>query len=306
MEIIGHQHVLDFLKKSAEIDKISHAFLFFGPEKIGKKTVAIEFIKFLNCREKDIKKRPCQSCFFCKEIEKKSHPDFILIEPEKKEIQIGQIKKLSWGLSLHAYSAPFKAAIIDEAHLMNEEAQNSLLKTLEEPKGKTVIILVTAFPELLFPTIVSRTKRIKFSFVAKSEIEKYLKKQGISEGESKKLFSVSSGKPGEIIDFLSNSIKLKERNQKINELKELFNSPLSLRFKYADELVKNPENINETLSIWLRYFRNYLHLILGQPSEAVSYKKIKKIINLIQDINFLISKTEINSKLALEMILIEL
>jgi len=304
--LIGHHHIYQFLKKSNEAGKVSHAYLFFGPERVGKKTVALEFIKLLNCQEKNVYKKPCQSCQFCKDIQKESHPDLIVIEPVKKEIQISQIRNLSWKLSLRSYSASFKTAIIDEAHLMNREAQSALLKTLEEPRGQTAIILITAFPELLLSTIVSRTERIRFSPVAKEEIEGYLKQRGVSKEKSDKLLSISLGRLGEIIDFLDNPQKLEERDQKIKELENLISSPLSYRFQYAKKKAENPQALKEIFDVWLRYFRDKLFFTLDGSSEKYSLKKLKKVINLIQDINFLISKTEVNRRLALEILLLEL
>lgn len=305
MYIIGHNRIWQFLKKSIEAGKTSHAYLFSGPDKVGKKTVALEFIKLLNCQEGSFQKRPCQSCRFCSEIERGSFPDLALIEPEKKEIQISQIRNLSWKLSLQPHSAPYKSAIINEAHLMNKEAQNALLKTLEEPKGQAVLILITAFPELLLPTIISRTERIRFSPVAKEEIENYFKQRKVSKEEAEKLLSISLGRPGEVIDFLDNPSKLEERERRIKELGKLINSPLSFRFQYAKKESEDIKVLMETLNIWLRYFREGLVSKPDQVLEKYSSQKLRKIINLIQDISFLISKTEVNRKLALETLLLE-
>ena len=156
--LIGHQKQRNFLEKTAKSDKLAHAYLFCGQEKLGKKTIAVEFAKWL----------------FKEDVIKRQHPDFIFIEPEKKEIQISQIRECIWRLSLKPSVAPFKIAIIDEAHCLNQEAQNSLLKTLEEPRGKTLIFLVTEYPERLFPTIISRCQILKFYSVPKEEIERYL------------------------------------------------------------------------------------------------------------------------------------
>lgn len=305
-EIIGHQRIRQFLKKSAETGKNSHAYLFFGPDRIGKKKIALEFLKLLNCQDKNVKNRPCQSCRFCKGIDNKSSADLAFIEPEKKEISISQIRNLSWKLSLQSHSAPFKSALIDDAHLMNLEAQSALLKTLEEPKGKAVIILVTAFPELLFPTIISRTERVRFSPVPQEEVDNYLKKKEIFGDKAEELVSVSSGKPGEIMDFLNHPQKLKERIRMTEDLKKLIDSPLSSRFQYAKEESQDSKVLIEILDVWLKYFREILLSFSKQRSGRYSLLKIKKIINLIQDIKFLLSRTEINPKSALEMILLEL
>lgn len=303
---IGHQKAWRFLSKTIETGKISHAYLFSGSDKVGKKKVALEFIKLLNCQEEKAEKRPCQSCRSCREIEKKSFADLMFIEPEKKEISISQIRNLSWKLALQSHSALFKSVIIDEAHLMNLEAQSALLKTLEEPRGRVVIILVTAFPELLFPTIISRTERIKFSPVPKEEIKRYLKEKGISEEKSEELISLSLGKPGEIMDFLNYPQKLEERIKKIKDLKKIISSPLSFKFQYAKEESQDSKVMIETLDFWLRCFRASLFLDTEKRLGGYTLPRIKKIINLIQDINFLLSRTEVNSKLALEIIMLEL
>lgn len=303
---IGHQKVWRFLNKTAETGKISHAYLFSGSDKIGKKKVALEFIKLLNCQEKDERKKPCQICRSCREIERKSFADLTFIEPEKKEISISQIRNLSWKLALQSHSAIFKSVVIDEAHLMNLEAQSALLKTLEEPRGKTVIILVTAFPELLFPTIISRTERIKFSPVPKEEIKRCLEKEEIPSKKIEELISLSLGKPGEIFEFLSYPQKLEERIKKMKDLKKIINSPLSLKFQYAKEESQDSRILIETLDFWLRCFRADLFLEAEKRLGGYSLTKIKKIANLIQDIVFLLSRTEVSPKLALEIIMLEL
>jgi DNA polymerase III subunit delta' len=307
MEIIGHYNIWHFLKKTAEKNKISHAYLFLGPDKIGKKTLALELVKLLHCQKENFDERPCNDCNSCKMIKNSSHSDFTLIEPIKKEIKISQIRKLSWNLSLQSHVSPYKTAIIDQAHAMNIEAQSALLKTLEEPRGKTMIILITAWPKLLLPTIISRVEKIKFSLVAKEQIDKYLEKKKVDKKKKEELLSLYFGRPGEIINFLNNPEELEKRNKKVKELVKLINSSLAKRFKYAKEKAADYNDLNETLNIWLEYFREkMIYSVKNESFDNYPLKKLKKIINLIQDTIFLISKTEVNKKLALEMILIEL
>jgi len=181
--ILGHKRQWEFLKKTVESEKIPHAFLFSGQSNLGKKTIAFE-LAFLLLGDGN-----------------RQHPDLILVEPLEKEIQIAQVRDLNWKLYLKPYSAPFKVAIIDQAHLMNSEAQNCLLKTLEEPRGKTILILIAESSELLLPTIVSRCESIKFYQVSQEIIQKYLKEQGISDKEIKEISQVSQGRPGVAVDF---------------------------------------------------------------------------------------------------------
>jgi len=280
--IIGHQKQWNFLKRSLEINKTAHAYLFVGEEKIGKKKVALEWAKL----------------FFNNEVHSlKNHPDLILIEPKDSIIQINQIRELIWKLSLKGSSNFFKIAIIDNAHLMNQEAQSALLKTLEELKYKTILILITEFPELLFSTIISRVQKIKFFSIKKEEIKEYLIKKGLKKEEVEEISEFSYGKPGMAIDLILNPEKLKNQKKIIKELVNITKSNLAFRFQYAKEL-STKENIKEILDIWLRYFRKEL-LFKNETNN------IKNIIEQIQQTNFLISTTNANIKLALEVLMLK-
>jgi len=309
MKIVGHEKQWQFLKQSAELDKLSHAYLFSGQEKLGKKTLALEFIKLLDCQNGKV--RPCQTCHSCQDIQKKQHPDLAIVEPINKEIQISQIRDLSWKLALKPFLASFKAAIIDQAHLMNQEAQSAFLKILEEPKGQTLLILISEYPEALLPTILSRTERLKFYLVSFSEIENYLKSEGLSESLTRELAQLSFGRPGIAVNFLLDPQKLENQNQKIKEILKISSSDLSSRFQYARDLSRNPQNIKEILDIWLRHFRDTLLAKTGSkkiPSQFENYSitKLKNILRLIQSLNYLLSTTNVNPRLALEILMLEL
>ena len=330
--LIGHQKQWQFLKKSFKLGRIPHGLLFQGQGKLGKKTFALEFIKLVNCQNNDFSARPCQKCISCQEIEKRIHPDFILVEPLRKDynppttsshpsprsgraptIQISQIRDLSLRLASKPFLAYFKSAIIDQAHLMSPEAQSCFLKTLEEPKGKTLLILITEYPERLLPTILSRVQKIKFCPVKKADIKNYLISQGLSENKAEELSLLSFGKPGRALDFLLMPAKLENQKQKISDLIKICNSPLVFRFQYLKDLSLESKNLKEILEIWLRYFRKKLLEATSNQQPAISNQqprysllKLKKILQLIQDTIFYISTTNINPKLALEMLILEL
>lgn len=285
--ILGHKKQWQFLKKSAEINKISHAYLFSGQEHLGKKKTALEFASLL----------------LGKDVENNHHPDLILIRAEEKEIQIGQIRDLIWKLSLKPYSAPLKVAIVDQAHLMNQESQNCFLKTLEEPKDKTLIILITEYPETLLPTILSRCEQIKFYPLKKEEIRDYLKSRDLPENKIKDIIDISLGRPGIALDLLENPEKLKEREEKVKEIIKTSSADLANRFQYVQELAQSG-NIKEILDIWLSYFRNALLLSAGKKEKSLLLK-LKNIIKAIQKTDFLIATTNVNPRLALEILMME-
>ena len=290
--IVGHQKQWQFLKKSAELGRLAHAYLFTGQEKLGKKTLALEWISLLFGQPST-------------RLLMGVHPDFILITPIQKEIQISQIKDLNYRLSLRPYLASFKTAIIDQAHSMNQEAQNCFLKTLEEPRGNTILILISEYPEFLFPTIRSRSEIIKFYPLAKKEIENYLKEQGVEEKKAQVISQISQGKPGKAIDFLYLPQKLKEREALLNELIKLTKLDLTSRFQYAQKISQMPD-LKEILNIWLSYFRE--NLISSLNSKVAPWKigRLAKILEKIQETFFLISTTNVNPRLALETLMLEI
>jgi DNA polymerase III delta prime subunit len=190
---------------------------------------------------------------------------------------------------------------------MNQEAQSAFLKTLEEPKGNTILILITEYPERLFSTILSRVQKIKFYPLKRKELENFLKERKMPKEEIEDMIKFSLAKPGLIIDFLKNPQKLKEKKEKVRELIEILDSPISFRFQYAKELASQ-NNLSEVLTTWLDYFRNILlSKLKGKEKEGkYSLLKLKNILWQIQKINFLISTTNINQRLALEILMLEI
>lgn len=310
--IIGHQTQWQFLRKSAKLNRLSHAYLFLGQSHLGKMVVAKEFIKLLNCSHK--KNSPCHNCWSCKAFQKEIHPDLISIKPEGKEIKISQIRRLQRFLSFKPHSSLFKAVILEEGDKMNPEAQSCLLKTLEEPPNSSLLFLITEHPRILLPTILSRVQTIKFFPVPKSEIEEYLKIHRTSLSEIELISSFSFGRPGLALEFSKNPEKLKKAHQTIEEIAKISQLGLPSRFQYVKTLTLKEQDLKETLDSWLRYFRDVLRLKIGLPSELrilpssipnFSTLRIKRIINSIEKINFLIASTNINQKLALEILMLQ-
>ena len=241
-----HQKQWDFLKKTAAAGRIPHAYLFYGQDLSGMKQTALEFVKLIN----HWKNLP------------QTHPDLIIVQPEEqREIKIKQIRQLYLELSLKAYSAPWKSVIIEKAHTLNREAQSAFLKLLEEPKGQTLFILITNWPDFLLPTILSRVERLRFQISPPS----------LTEAQNK---------------IISEMLKLKKGD-------------LGARFEYAKKLAENPQELKETLEVWLRYFRENL---LQNPDQP----RLLSLVKNIQNIHFLLSTTNVNPRLALEIIMLEL
>jgi DNA polymerase-3 subunit delta' len=332
--IIGHQRILEFLKKSIENKRLAHAYLFTGSAHLGKKTVALEFIRMLTGQE----------------IDQAVHPDILIVEPEivekdgiKKELEIGidQARKIQHQMNLFPYRADYKIALIDQADKMTSEASNCLLKTLEEPSGKAILILVTANPQRLLSTIISRCQLINFLPVAKKEIEKGLAVilrakseesranttgSGVYSGQNegpaqddklKRIIRLANGRPGLAIEYLENPELLEEQNKIIRQLEKLLRADLNERYRYVEEIAKNVPVARQILNYWLFWFRDLLLLTVGcsdlvlcpeisQYQGAYSLPKLKSVIQTIKKTDWLLANPSINARLALEVLMLEL
>tara|TARA_B100000676_G_scaffold235959_1_gene235749 strand:- start:630 stop:1643 length:1014 start_codon:yes stop_codon:yes gene_type:complete len=179
--IFGQEKPKQIIKKAVQGNSLAHAYLFYGQESIGKKKVAIELAKSLNCIS-STKADACDKCSSCQKIENRIHPDFFLVEPEKKNptskykiIEVDAIRELQRKLDFLPYEGKVKVAVIDDADLMNASAANSFLKTLEEPPSSTILILIASNPFKLLPTIISRCQTIQFQPLNPENIKKILK-----------------------------------------------------------------------------------------------------------------------------------
>ena len=196
---------------------------------------------------------------------------------------------------------------------MTTDAQSALLKLLEEPKGKAIIILLARHLNQLLPTIVSRCQPLRFSLLSNRDIEVYLAKQKISAKRAQELSWLSSGRPGLAIDYFNDSDKEKFHREKIDQISRLMKAPLKIRFQYAEKLSQKRGRMNMILEMWLNYFRELLLDKLGNgrlpesfERKSYSVQDLKKIINLIERIKFVLSRTNANSRLALEILLMKI
>jgi len=308
--LIGHQRILNFLKKSAENGRLSHAYLFAGPAHLGKKTAALGFIKHLAGRE----------------VKGKIIPDILIIKPEvaekdgvKKELEIGidEARRIQHQMSLRPQVLSYKIALIDKAEKMTPEAGNCLLKTLEEPSGEAVIILITSNPKMLLPTIVSRCQLVNFLPVAKSEIEKGLRSIGGNSPNIGRIIRLANGRPGLAIEYLKNPELLKEEEKIIGQLKKILVSGINERYRVAEEMSKNVPLTRQVINRWLFWFRDLVLLKNNCPDlitypEAVQYQKsyssakLGEIIRAIKKSDWLLGNSGLNARLVLEVLMLEI
>ena len=200
--IQGHEQIKNDLRQLLAEKRLPHALLFTGIEGIGKNLTAKVLAKVLFCSGEE---KPCNICPSCRAFDAKNHPDFYCLEPEGKanNIKIEQIRQMQSQIALSPYLADKRVVIINDAETMNEAAENSLLKTLEEPTGDVVFILVTANKDLLLPTILSRCMKLYFAPLSEDEIKIILKsKYAVNEDKATVIAKLSGGSMKRAISFL--------------------------------------------------------------------------------------------------------
>lgn len=199
-DILGHKKQLQVLKRSLEEDRLHHAYLFLGPDGVGKRTLALSLAMAVQCLESahDF----CGRCDHCVRVQAGNHPDVRLVEPlaGKKEIGIQQVRELEKELSFRPFFGRKKMAILDPASLMNLSSQNAILKTLEEPPGDSLLILISASTGELLPTLLSRCLRLVFAPLPLELVANYLvSNRGINRQTAEGLAAMTMGSLGKAL-----------------------------------------------------------------------------------------------------------
>ena len=202
-DVLGHSKSIERLKRAIKTDKVFHSYLFWGNEGIGKKHVAFQFAKVLNCLQRGTEKEDaCDRCPSCKKIDHRLHPDVLLIEPEGQTLKVDQVRQMQRDLAYRPYEGERRVCILAAADRMAPNMSNTLLKTLEEPPLHTVIILLANNPKLLLPTILSRCQPVRFHPLPIPLVSNWLVEQkGLNEEEAHLLASLSEGSPGKALEI---------------------------------------------------------------------------------------------------------
>jgi len=219
--ILGHRNIVEYLQRCVLNDHLAHAYLFVGPDHVGKQTVARYFMQSILCEGfEGVRYIPCQRCVHCQQYNNRVHPDVNYIERGQgnKSISIDQIRQLIQNLSLKTFISKYKIALVDQAEYLEEEAANALLKTLEEPSGKTVILLIAHTLESLPETIISRCQTVHFRSLSTKTLKEYLQNEsGLPLRIQSEISHLAQGKPGKVINWLHNEADLQIHQESVRQ-----------------------------------------------------------------------------------------
>ncbi len=277
-DIKGHDRVVERLRRLSAKGRVPHSMLFTGTEGIGKRLTAKALAASLLCQHPE-NGIPCGCCEACRAIDVGTHPDFYYLEPESKgkaakSIKIEQIRDLESKLALAPKLSTTRVAILDGAELMNEAAENSLLKTIEEPVGPMVFILITDSPDSLLDTIRSRCVRMEFGLLSPEIIASHLVEFEASAAKASAIGAIAEGSIGKAIRlYEGEGISLRE--DAVRTLEEILSSKGMTSRDIWDKGAELSAMSRESLDEWLGFLAMVLRdlLVLYSGAHELLYHK---------------------------------
>lgn len=319
-DIIGNDMIKDHFKKAIENNKISHAYILTGEAGTGRKSIANAFSMALLCEKGG--KEPCMVCHSCKQVLSGNHPDLIYVKHEKpNSIGVDDIREqINDTIMIRPYSSYYKVYIVDEAEKMTVQAQNALLKTIEEPPSYAVIILITTNQEAFLPTILSRCVQLKLKPLKDFTVKSYLVEHlGVAEKEAEICAAFARGNLGKAI-HLASSDEFKELYYKMMALVKNVETmdivDLMDRIREIKELNFDISEVLDMLQLWYRdvlmfkvtkdmnllIFKDEYKTINGM-GQNIGYDGLEKILESIEICRTRLN-ANVNMELAMELLLL--
>jgi DNA polymerase-3 subunit delta' len=264
-DILGQDRNIALLRRSLETGKVGHSYLFEGIEGCGKRSTALAFIQALFCNNGE----GCGGCPCCRKLAGMQHPDLHLVEPDGAFIKIDQVRELQRELSFRPFEAPRKACVIDTADRLNQAAGNALLKTLEEPPGNALIILVTANVGRMLPTILSRCQRLHFRALPQETLERHLLAHGSDQETARLSSTMADGSLGKAL-AISAETSLTGRRELLERIFASSLHDIGLLLDMAEELAGDKERVPDILDILTAFLRDIL-LVQGGSVGIVNH-----------------------------------
>lgn len=322
-EIIGQEKIVEHFRNAIRYDKISHAYILNGEQGMGKKMIAEAFAMTVQCENGA--DEPCMSCHSCKQAMSGNNPDIRWVKHEKPAtISVEDIRlQANNDIVIKPYEYKRKIYIIDEAEKMTAASQNALLKTIEEPPGYAVILLLTSNKEMLLQTILSRCVVMDLAPVRADKIEEYLKqRERIVDYRAREAAAFAGGNIGKAKEMCASDDFFAFKEEVLRMAKNTCYMNVADMAAYVKEMAKQyKENIGNYLNLLELWYRdvliykvsqNYKELlfqkeekVIQEQAEKLKYEGIEKILESIDKVRFQI-KSNVNFELALEMMFINI
>jgi DNA polymerase-3 subunit delta' len=325
--IVGHEHAIDRLRRTLAARQVRHAYLFTGPEHIGKSLLAHRFAQTLLCTggadPRVAPLDPCNTCLSCRKVAHGNHPDLHIISraPDKQFILIEQVRALQSDSARKTLEGRRNVFIIQGAHEMNVQAANCLLKTLEEPEPDVVLLLTVPDPGLLLPTILSRVQQVSMHLLTSSQIKTALEQRWEVESEEATLIAaLAAGRMGWAVQAVEDEDLLAERKTQLEALAKLPMVSKVQRFEIAQRISADADKARAVLELWLLWWRDMvlaankcldltvnvdMRNILKQQAAKVGTTEAERMVRAILGTMEALDQN-VNARTALEVLMLDL
>jgi DNA polymerase-3 subunit delta' len=278
--IVGHEQIIQHLKKAILMGKVSHAYILSGEDGAGKNMIAGAFAMALQCENTQNtmdgqgELNTCGTCKSCLQVKSSNHPDIIRVTHEKASIGIDDIRiQVNNHIQIKPYSSPYKIYIIDEAEKLTEQAQNALLKTIEEPPAYAIILLLTNNLNSLLQTILSRCVTLKLKSVDRLKIKDHLMEHYQIPDYQAELSSIfAQGNVGKAIQYASSSEFAELKNEVLHILKYIDDMELYEIIDGLKRISEQKDHINDYLDLMILWYRDVLLYKVTKDPNLLTYK----------------------------------
>jgi DNA polymerase III subunit delta' len=315
-DLLGHDWAAKLLKQHIVHGDVRHAYLFTGPPGIGRRSLALEFAKGINCLKPTEKGEACGNCRVCLQTSKMQQPDLSIVEPDLEGglIKVDQVRNLQHSLSLSPYEARFRIALMLNFQRANPNAQNALLKTLEEAPKQVILLLTADSPDNLLSTISSRCEILRLRPVSMDILENALQSRwNIPQDQARLLSHISNGRTGLALQMVKDPALIEKRSTWLDELIRMLPLNTRDRFTGAENLTKNRDQLRLTLQVWLSFWRDLLlaankrdaHLTNVDHEDEINALAMKlqkdQIVSMLNSLDHSLELLEFNVNLRLLM-----
>lgn len=283
-DIIGHEQIIEHFQNAITMEKISHAYILNGPDKSGKMMLAEAFAAALQCEKKGTE--GCLECHSCRQAASHNHPDIKYLTHEKiNTVSVNDIRKqINQDIVIKPYSSTYKIYIVDEAEKMTVQAQNALLKTIEEPPPYAVLLLLTTSQEAFLPTILSRCIQLKLKPLRDEMVRDYLMEKGQTDKSDAEIYvAFARGNLGRAIS-IADSEDFRVMNEEILKmLKNIHRMDISEILDFIRMLKEDKVDIEECLDFIQMWYRDVLLYKVTKDEKILIFKNECNSISEISD-----------------------
>lgn len=294
-DIAGHDWAVRLLQGHLIRKDVRHAYLFCGPPGVGRRTLALQFTRALNCLQPPARGEFCGVCRVCRQTAAMQHSDLFVVqsEPESSVLKVDAIRELQQSLALSPYEAQYRIALLLRFHEANPNAQNALLKILEEAPQRVILLLTADSPESLLPTIVSRCEVLRLRPMALSGLQQELENRGLASSDARLLAHLSFGRLGYALRIKDDPDHLNQRQEALETLLTLLGEPRRERLVTAETLSKDKEALRSIFEIWLSFWRDVMLRRAERGSMTDSFPPVN--LDLQTEIDLIADQTNLET-----------